>query len=380
MFPFPFSYFFVSIAILLIGSYTDFKERIISNKLTYGGIILGILIHLIQSYYSNDYFIVLTAVIVTIATFIASYGLWKIGVWAGGDVKLFTALAALNPFNLGFIRDLIGLKYALLASISFPVFPLTLFIFSIISMLPYGALLSIKTLKEKKELRKEVFDDLKKRLLHSVELMALITGTNFVLTKFLLITNGIILFVITLVVLIVSAKLNEKIRIGLSLILLAIALYLNFSASVNSFIIGLFFVYLLYFMLKMFSFSRKYALKKTIKVKELEEGMIPAVSLYEVEGKITEKKPLSMANIINHLRNNNLDGLMQELNPKGKEIISTRKAAGIEEKEIKTLNELAEKGLISKEIEIKLTAPMIPAVFIGYVLASIAGDLIWNIM
>ncbi|MBU2100708.1 prepilin peptidase, partial [Candidatus Micrarchaeota archaeon] len=87
MIPFSFSYFFISLLLLLIGSYTDFKERIVSNKLTYGAISLGLLIHAIESFYSNDYFILGIAVAVTIATFIASYGLWKLGVWAGGDVK-----------------------------------------------------------------------------------------------------------------------------------------------------------------------------------------------------------------------------------------------------------------------------------------------------
>lgn len=378
MFPFPFSYFFVSILILLIGSYTDFKERIISNKLTYSGIAIGLLFHLIESFYSNDYLILGTAVAVTIATFIASYGLWKIGVWAGGDVKLFTAIAALNPFNLGFIRDVIGLKYSLLASISLPVFPLTLFIFSIISMLPYGVLLSFNTLKKRSDLRKELIQDMKKRIFQSAQLMMLLVGLNFVLGK--IISNGILLYAIVIIALIVSAKLNEKIRTAIALLLFGFAGYFNLIQSLQGFITGFVFVYLLYFFLKMFSFSRKYALKKKIKVEELEEGMIPAVSLYEVEGKITERKSLSIASIINNLRNNNLDALLQELHPKGKQIVSATKAAGIEEKKIAELKKLASEKKINSEIEIKLTAPMIPAVLIGYVLVNVIGDLIWNIM
>lgn len=380
MIPFPFSYFFISLILLIIGSYTDLKERIISNKLTYGGIALGILIHLIQSIQLNDYSIVLIAGAVTAATFIASWGLWKVGVWAGGDVKLFTALAALNPFNLGIIRDLIGLKYSLLASISIPIFPLTLFIFSIFSMLPYGILLSINTLKKRKELRKELIEDLKKRFVQAVQLIALITGLNFILVNVLLISNGILLFVLTIAAIIVSHKLNWKIRAIIILVLFGYSLYSSFNVVLKNFAIGTISIYLIYVLLNMFSFSRKYALKKTIKLKELEEGMIPAASLYEVKGKIMEKKPLSMGNIINNIRNNNLEALLQELKPTGKEIISTRKAAGIKEKEIIKLKKLAKEKKISEEIEIKLTAPMIPAVLIGYILVNIAGDLIWNIL
>ena len=378
--PFPFSYFFVSLILLVIGSYTDLKERIISNKLTYGGIALGILIHLIESYNLNDYSIVGIAIAVTIATFIASYGLWKIGVWAGGDVKLFTALAALNPFNLGIIRDLIGLKYGLLASISFPIFPLTLFIFSIISMLPYGMLLSINTLRKRKELRKELTEELKQRLFQAVQVIALISGLNFVLTNLLGISNGILLFVLTIISLIVLMKINWKISTVIILILFGYSLYLNFNEILKNFLIGAVSLYAIYVLLKLFSFSRKYALKKTIKVSELEEGMIPAASLYEIEGKIIEKKALSMGNIINNIRGNNLEALIKELKPAGKEIVSNKKAAGIEEKEIKELKKLAEEKKIPEYIEVKLTAPMIPAVLIGYVLVNIVGDLIWNIL
>ncbi|PJA16241.1 MAG: hypothetical protein COX63_03450, partial [Candidatus Diapherotrites archaeon CG_4_10_14_0_2_um_filter_31_5] len=49
--------------------------------------------------------------------------------------------------------------------------PLTLFIFSIISMLPYGMLLSINVLRKRKELRKELTEELKQRLIQAVQLV-----------------------------------------------------------------------------------------------------------------------------------------------------------------------------------------------------------------
>ncbi len=377
MIPFSFFYFFFSITLLAVGSYTDFKERIISNKLTYSAVAIGILIHLIESYYSADYSVLGITVIVTIATFIASYGLWKIGVWAGGDVKLFTALAALNPVNLGIIRDAIGLKYSLLASISLPVFPLTLFIFSIFSMLPYGVFLSLGTLKKRKDLRDKLIFELKEKLIYTAETIALITGISFILGKF---TEGILLFILVIAVIIISTKLEHKLKLILTLILFGFALYSDFKFVFQNYLIGFISLYFIYVFLKMFSFGREYSLKKKIKVKELEEGMIPAFSLYEIEGKIIEKKPLSIGNIIKHVRTNNLQALLGELQPKGKEIVSAKKAAGITDEKVLELKKLAEEKKINEEIEIKLTAPMIPAVFIGYVLVNITGDLIWNLM
>jgi preflagellin peptidase FlaK len=378
MFPFSFFYFFVSLFILGVGSYTDLKQRIISNKLTYSGIALGILIHLIESYYLNDYSVALIAFAVTVVTFIASYGLWKLGVWAGGDVKLFTALAALNPFNLGIIRNVIGLNFGLFASVLVPVFPLTLFIFTIFSMLPYGALLSLNTLKEKKELRKELATELKRRLFQSMELIAFIIGFNSILVYF--VSNAVILFVLTLIAIIFLSKLNKKISVTLTFIVFAFSLYVNFNETIKNYFSALSIIYFVFVLLKMFSFSRKYSLRKKIKVSELEEGMIPCVSIYEMQGKIIEKKGLEIGSIINYIRDNNLEALLQELHPQGREIVSARKAAGLEEKQIKEIQKLAEEKKISDEIEIKLTAPMIPAVLIAYILVNAVGDLIWNLI
>lgn len=42
--------------------------------------------------------LIITTLIYTAAIFIFGYIFWKFGAWAGGDVKLFTALAALYHF------------------------------------------------------------------------------------------------------------------------------------------------------------------------------------------------------------------------------------------------------------------------------------------
>ena len=62
------------------------------------------------------------------------------GLWAGGDVKLLTGISALNPVNLN-IAQQFGLSIVAFSTLNLPIFPITFFIFSIFSMLPYGAFL-----------------------------------------------------------------------------------------------------------------------------------------------------------------------------------------------------------------------------------------------
>ncbi len=95
---------------LLVSSFYDLRERRIPDILTYGATVFGILYWL----FLGNYAVLLYAA----STFLVAYLLYRIGMWAGGDVKLFTAVAALNPHSV----PLFGL--------SLP-FPLALFIASV---------------------------------------------------------------------------------------------------------------------------------------------------------------------------------------------------------------------------------------------------------
>jgi len=371
---FYFFYFFLSIILLAIGTYTDFRERIISNKLTYSMIFFGIALHAIHSYLLNDYSIIIIAAIVTIATFVGAYFFWKLGVWAGGDVKAFTALAALNPVNYAFLGKFFGINSELLSSIEFPIFPLTLFIFSIFAMLPYGALLGVNGLRTKKELRQKIFGDFKAKAFQSVKFSGAIIG----LSQALQLMNLTQLLLLPLII--ILGLIRGKIQLVIAILLF---LFGVFSGGINAliqFILLLAFFMVFYAILKLFSLSRSEVLKKEAKIGELEEGMIPAFSYYEAEGEIKRIGPLQMGKLLKYIRSNNLALLLESLNPKGRQIISHRKAAGLSMEEIGELKKLAEEKRIEQSIAVKLSAPMIPAVFIAFIALSFVGDLLWNIL
>ncbi|MDO8538770.1 MAG: A24 family peptidase C-terminal domain-containing protein [archaeon] len=371
---FFFLFFFLSIALLAIGTYTDFKYRIISNKLTYSMIFLGIALHLLQSYFLQDYSIILITAITTIATFIGAYILWKLGAWAGGDVKAFTALAALNPVNYAFLANFFGIQNELLATIAIPIFPLTLFIFSIFAMLPYGAMLGINGLKANSELRKQTFSDFKQKAISSIKFSGAIVGINQILLLFSI--TSLLVLPIILILGIIKGRIQTILFIGLFIV----GLYFGQINAIIQFIVLLIFFILIYAILKLFSLSRSEILKKEAKIEELEEGMIPAYGLNEINGEIKKFEGISMGKLFNHVRNNSLASMQEELKPKGREIISNRRAAGISLEEIEELKQLRKAGKIGESITVKLSAPMIPAVFIAFIILSLIGDLIWNIL
>ena len=89
----------VSIIGLLIATYTDLKERIVPNKLNYSLAILGLIIFGGHSVIFNEPSFFLFSFIGMCWGFFFGWILWKIGIFAGGDVKLFMGLGALNPLT-----------------------------------------------------------------------------------------------------------------------------------------------------------------------------------------------------------------------------------------------------------------------------------------
>jgi len=375
---FSFSYFFIALIALLIASYTDLKERIVSNKLSYGMIVLGLGLHAFQAFYFSNAMVFIVSLIITIITFACSYGLWKLGVWAGGDVKLFTGIAALMPLNFPAFSEILGIKFTLFSSISLPIFPLTLFIFSIFSMVPYGAFLALNGIRKNKVLKEKLKKDFRARIFQSLQGAALIVGLDAIISIYLidLLLQAVLIFVL----LILTGFINKKIRLILSVIVFFYALGSNFISSITDFIY-LFALFIIgYALFKLFAISRSEVLKKKVKVSELEEGLVPDKSIYLVEGKILEQEPLNMKKIIEYVKARNLPALLSQLKLHGREIISAKRAGGLTKEEIQELKKLVKEKKLSEDITVKLTAPMVPAVLIASIILGFVGDLLWNLI
>lgn len=89
---------------------------------------------------------------------------------------------------------------------------------------------------------------------------------------------------------------------------------------------------------------------------------------------------IEIKRIINYLATNKLQELKEYLQPSGRVIASSRKAMGLTEEQINELKELARKGKIEDNIEVKLSAPFVPAMLIAYLVLNAVGDALWALV
>lgn len=235
--------FLISFSGLLIASYTDLKKRIVPNTLNFSLLITGIALHLIASLLTNELRPIIFSLASLSYSFAFAYLLYRFGVWAGGDVKLFAALAALNPVN-PFIAKFFGFEG--FVYLDWPLFPIQLFVFTVLATLPVNTFILLKQCEKSLRIK---------------------------LLSFLLI--GLL-------------------AAGLSLIpALEIISGFLMAFAAFSFISFLLAGYL----------ASKLVLVKTVKITDLSEGEIPAENIRLVKGKTVREKDFNMKNLINNMKN-----------------------------------------------------------------------------
>ncbi len=359
-------YFFISITGLAVATYTDFKQRIVPNWLSFGMIGIGLAGHAVQSYFSTDLSAFAIALAVTALTFAVAFVLWKVGVWAGGDVKLFTALAALNPFNPALLSQVLEWP-SLFHSNGWPVFPLTLFAFTLLCMLPYAMLLSAVGLAKKKEARKALlertFPEWKRVLafaFYSVGFGALLF--RLALPWWLLI---VVLFVLGFVPL--------KSQYGLAFVSLLGFIFLQDVRSLE-FAIGLAIVLgVIALLWNLQKIAKEFVLVEWKAVRRLEEGDILADSFAWKKGKLFIFQRPSMASL---LKLKTAKQWQEFVHPKL--ALEGGRAAGLLEKEVRQFKSWETQGKWSGKIKVKKSAPLAPAVLLAYVVLNVVGDVLWR--
>jgi len=295
--------------------------------------------------------------------FFFGWVLWKLGVFAGGDVKLFMGLGALNPFTPAL------LKIGLLTNLSLPIFPITLFLYSLVAFLPYAIFIIILKLFQKEKERKIIFKELKESSISGIIFAILI---SFIHITFLIFFSWISIIIPFLVLILIGAlfqKLNKKIKTILSIIILIVGFLLNPILFSQTFLASAASILILYGIIKLLLSSR-ILLVETIKIKDLEEGMIPQKSLVKVGKKIIETDGLSINKLIKYSLNGKIAEVLNEKN----QIISANKARGLTIEEIKILKTLSAKKLIKSTIHIKDSMPFVPTMLLSYILCLLIGD------
>lgn len=96
----------ITILFSIMAAIYDVKDNIVPDRLTYGLLFFGLFTNLVLSLISNNLKFILASIISMVITYAITYMLWKLNMWGGGDVKLFTAIATVIPsgLNINFLN------------------------------------------------------------------------------------------------------------------------------------------------------------------------------------------------------------------------------------------------------------------------------------
>ncbi len=367
-----FSYFFLTLISLIIATYTDLKERMVYNKLTYSIAIIAIILKIIESIQTQTIEPIFLSISAGIIAFVFGWLLWKLGVWAGGDVKLVTAIALLNPINYAIIGKFLNFPNPLI-TISLPLFAITLIIYSSLSVMPIGFLMSITAIFKHKEILTKVKQNLIKKGKQLISLSVLLAGLKIIIETIPLDTFFILPFVILI------GFLPKKIRV-ITIILTAItgAILSLEPFLFNSITICLPLI-IVYAFWKLYSESKQYAFREKILLKDLEEGMIPDKYIIEKNGVIEFTERPSIKRVIKNIMNNKIETTLEDFKIKGNIIGNPSIAGGFTQEQVDELKEKAKQGKMPKEIIVRKTMAFVPAILLGYILLQVTGDILWAI-
>ncbi|EKQ53220.1 MAG: Flp pilus assembly protein, protease CpaA [Methanobacterium sp. Maddingley MBC34] len=363
----------IAIVACLYASYSDLKRGIIPNKVTFPLIAIGIILNGIYAFTIGNIWFIIICAVVTGVIFALGYLFWKMGAWAGGDVKLFTALAALVPFNP------ILISYQVF-QVPFPVigiypFPLTVIINSILSILPFLLIYVFYVVVKTKphlidELISPVKTDYKKNIVLTLVITSAVTLSYFISQQFRIQLIIIILILIYLLSLVIS-KLPNYVKAVLVSVVTAAAIFYNPKITIISIVVLFISIIIIEIIKKLLTTVSKEALQDEYPLKELKEGMIPAYNLYQRDDKVYVDDKSFTDKIKDSFKTRDLSILTA---PPGKRLVGTL-AAGLSTDDIQLLKQLHHEGKISSKFRVKKGVPFAPSILIGLLISLFIGDL-----
>ncbi len=363
---------FIAIIACLYASYTDLKSGIIQNKLTYSLIGLGIILNAVYAFMINDIWFIIIGMIFTAVIFALGYLFWKLGAWAGGDVKLFTALAALLPFSPSLLNyNVLGVAFPIGAIYGFPI---TIIINSLLSILPFLLIYVLFiALRRKPYLVDEIvtpIKDYKKNMLLALIITSATTLT-YLIISYIPYKSVIISLVLIVALSLTIIKLPNKVKVVIISILTIFALYSHLELTLMGIII-LFISITAVALLRVFLASvNKKALQDNYEISDLKEGMIPAYNIYEKADEVYVDNKGFFDKIKESLEKGDPTSFTA---PKGKLLISSM-AAGLTKEDIVILKKLSEENKIDNKLKIKRGVPFAPSILIGLLISLFIGDL-----
>ncbi len=358
----------LALATVFIANYTDLKERIIPNKLTFPMIIAGIALYLGYGIYQQNFLLAVTGGIGAGVTFGIGYLMWIIGGWAGGDVKLYAALGALlGGYNAPYM------------SAPYP-FILTILLNGIICLAPvligYVIVKSLRT----PGIGRKVTEPIREAFPEILITPFVLTGGSILGSK---VTNyfdlgQIAQILIVLVIILVVYRIPFQIRIPIALGLTGYGAYLHSLDILQFLAISFVVVFGFRFIINSVKVINKHVLQSEIPINELKEGMIPAETIYEKNDEIRRYKSPGLVSSVKRIFENPKNF---QLKPQfDKTLADSNLAAGVSDEQVELLKKGVKEEKIENHIRIKEGLPFAPSFAIGVPIAIFYGDIYWWII
>jgi len=370
--PIPLLATIIAILASVYASYTDITKGIIPNRLTFPLIGVGMVLNGIYAILIGDLWYLILGLIITGVIFGLGYIFWKMGAWAGGDVKLFTALAALLPFYPAVVSYQV-FSHTFPMEAAYP-FPLTVIINSILSMLPFLLIYVLfVAMRTKPHLLGELLSPIKewqKNLVTTLLITSAVT-ISVLVVQVINYPNLILYLILIYLLVFLISKLPKYVKAGLIAVAVFYSFYTYFQVTLMGIITLLLTLIAIGMVRKLLTSVSREALQDDYPVEGLEEGMILAYKLYQTNGEVEWDEKGFFTKIKETFAKKDLTLISH---PPGKLVISSL-AAGLTRDDIKLLKKLRKEGKIKEEVRIKRGVPFAPSILIGPLLSLFIGDL-----
>lgn len=352
----------LGLAILAVcaANYTDLKRRIIPNELTLPLIAVGLAFYALLGAYQRDVWVAASGALGASLAFAIGYAIWLAGGWAGGDVKLFTALGALLP------------KYEPPYSQAPYPFALTLLFNAVIAVAPVLLLYIAVSCARKPGIGGEIISPLRASAFRFVEAPFVIVGCSALGLEIAssLSLNWQLGWLSAALLIVVAYRLPSRARVPIAVALTGYGLYLAPLTAAKAFVFILLALPGLRLLISAVNVANREVLQEEVKIAELEEGMIPAEVIYEKDGKVGRYSPSYWELLRGSVRKPKWDRVLAD----------PRVAAGLTRGQVRALRRLAREGKLRGSVRVKKGMPFAPALGLGLLISVFYGDVYWRLV
>lgn len=354
----------------VVTSYTDIRTGFIDDLHVFPVAGLGIAYYVYRGFFvEHSTLLALSGAIAFLIGLVFGLLLYFIGAWASGDVVILAGFSALLPYAPSWV------KVAPPYTVSYPLYPISILLNSIIAVFPFIFLYSLGVIFIRKQYRElvRIFTD---GLRLTVEVALWITaGVGFqvaLATSVGWMFGGLWGWAFAVIVISLLGKFRKVGDIA-GIISLVYLTYLNPVNGALLFGKLLLMLYLFKVFLATVKYMRVSVLMEEVPVEELEEWDILGETIYRDENGIKRDRTSLLDKVKEAATKGNLSPLK---NNRG-DVIASTTAEGLSKEQIKHLKALVVEGKLENRFLRKKAMPFAPALFLGFLISYFWGDIFW---